>query len=63
MTDLDKIFEKLRHRVAEIRHYHNRFRDFEPGDDHGAVTYGIVMRSQVQDFLQLVQEWEEHSRS
>lgn len=63
MSDLEKIFEGFGRRIAEIRHYHNLFRDFDPGNDHGAIMYAIVMRSQVQEFLKLVKEWEEYFQS
>lgn len=51
--------EKFEWRVQEIRHYHNRFRDFPPGDDKGAATYGIIMRTQVQDLLKILEELQE----
>lgn len=60
MTELGQIFEKLGCRVATIQQYHKQFSDFLPGDDEGAATYGMIMRSQVDGFLKLVQEWKDY---
>lgn len=53
-----KLIDKFNRRIKEIQHYHNRFRDFLPGDDDGAATYGVVMRTQVQDLLKILEEIE-----
>lgn len=60
VSELGQIFEKLGNRVAIIQYYHKRFSDFLPGDDEGAATYGMIMRSQVDGFLKLVQEWKDY---
>jgi hypothetical protein len=44
----------VEHRIREIRHYHDNLRNFMPGDDDGAATYGVIMRSQIQDLLQIL---------
>lgn len=53
-----EILESFERRIKEIRHYHNRLRDFLPGDDDGAATYGVVLRSQIQDLLQILDDAE-----
>lgn len=55
-----ELMKKFNHRIKEIKHYHERFRDFPPGDDDGAATYGVVMRTQVQALLELLEEVQEH---
>lgn len=59
MKDLEMI-EKFNNRIKEIQHYHNSLRDFLPGDDDGAATYGVVMRTQVQALLKILEEGQEY---
>lgn len=47
--------DRFNRRIREIIFYHNRFRDFRPGDDLSAVTYGMVMRSQIEDLLDILE--------
>lgn len=54
---LDKsLTDRFNRRIREVILYHNRFKDFRPGDDLSAVTYGMVMRSQIQDLLDILEE-------
>lgn len=60
MTDpgiLEKsLIDRFNRRIREIILYHNRFKDFRSGDDLSAVTYGMIMRSQIQDLLNILEE-------
>jgi hypothetical protein len=49
---------EFKHRIREIRHYHYCFRGFPPGDDDGAATYGVIMRSLVHGLLQVLDDAE-----
>lgn len=50
------IMDKFNSRISEIHLYHNRFKDFRPSDEVSAVTYAMVMRSQVEDLLDILEE-------
>lgn len=50
------LMDKFNNRISEIHLYHSRFGDFRPGDEVSAVTYAMIMRSQVQDLLDTLEE-------